>query len=62
MKFKIMQNESQYCSGIIFMWENDKGNQGKLQFHAAIASERLVGTEMFIKKKKQLFVHVLYTL
>ena len=25
MKFKIMQNESQYCSGIISMWKNYKG-------------------------------------
>lgn len=48
MKFKILQNESQYCLGIIFMWKNDKGKQGKLQFHAAIASERLVGTQVFI--------------
>lgn len=43
-----MQNEYQYCLGIISMWKIDKGKQGKLQFHAAIASERLVGTQMFI--------------
>lgn len=48
MKFKIMQKETQYCLGIISMWWNCKGKQGKLQFHVAAASERVVSAQMFI--------------